>query len=31
VPFAVAALFYYVFNLLVSFIMNRMEKKMSYY
>ena len=31
VPFAVAALFYYVFNLLVSFVMNRMEKKMSYY
>lgn len=31
VPFVVAALFYYIFNLLVSFIMNRMEKKMSYY
>lgn len=30
-PFVVAALFYYVFNLLVSFIMNRIEKKMSYY
>ena len=31
VPFAVAALFYYVFNLLVSFIMGRVEKKLSYY
>lgn len=31
VPFAVAALFYYVFNLLVSFVMNRLEKKMGYY
>lgn len=31
VPFAVAALFYYVFNLLVSFIMSRIEKKLSYY
>ncbi|MDE7368064.1 MAG: amino acid ABC transporter permease [Lachnospiraceae bacterium] len=30
-PFFIAALFYYVFNLLVSFIMNRIEKKMSYY
>lgn len=30
-PFVVAAVFYYVFNLLVSFIMNRIEKKMSYY
>lgn len=31
VPFAVAALFYYIFNLLVSFIMGRIEKKLSYY
>lgn len=31
VPFAVAALFYYIFNLLVSFIMSRIEKKLSYY
>ncbi len=31
VPFAVAALFYYLFNLLVSFVMNRMEKKLGYY
>ncbi len=31
VPFAVAALFYYIFNLLVSFVMNRIEKQMSYY
>ena len=31
VPFAVAALFYYIFNLLVSFIMGRVEKKLSYY
>lgn len=30
-PFFIAALFYYVFNLLVSFVMNRIEKKMSYY
>lgn len=31
VPFAVAALFYYIFNLLVSFIMGRVEKKLGYY
>lgn len=31
IPFIVAAIFYYVFNLLVSFVMSRMEKKMSYY
>lgn len=31
VPFAVAALFYYIFNLLVSFIMGQVEKKLSYY
>ena len=30
-PFAIAAVFYYVFNLLVSFIMERIEKRMSYY
>ncbi|MBR1815714.1 MAG: amino acid ABC transporter permease [Lachnospiraceae bacterium] len=31
VPFAVAALFYYVFNLLVSFVMRRLEKRLAYY
>lgn len=31
VPFAVAALFYYVFNLLVSFIMTKVEKALNYY
>lgn len=31
VPFIVAGIFYYVFNLLVATIMERMEKKMSYY
>lgn len=30
-PFAIAAVFYYVFNLLVSFIMERIEKRMNYY
>ena len=30
-PFAIAAVFYYVFNLIVSFIMERIEKKMNYY
>ena len=30
-PFAIAAVFYYVFNLLVSFVMAKLEKKMSYY
>ena len=30
-PFAVAAAFYFVFNLLVSTVMNQIEKKMSYY
>ena len=30
-PFAVAAVFYFVFNLLVSTVMNQIEKKMSYY
>ena len=30
-PFAVAAVFYFVFNLLVSAVMNQIEKKMSYY
>jgi len=27
-PFVVAAIFYYVFNLLVTFVMSRMEKKL---
>lgn len=31
VPFAVAALFYYVFNLLVSFVMTKVEKALNYY
>lgn len=31
VPFVVAGVFYYVFNALVSFIMRRVEKSMSYY
>lgn len=30
-PFAIAAVFYYVFNFVVSFIMERIEKRMSYY
>ena len=30
-PFLVAALFYYVFNALVAFLMERLEKSMSYY
>ena len=31
IPFVVAAIFYYIFNLLVAFIMSRIEKKLSYY
>ena len=31
VPFLVAGLFYYVFNLLVDFVMGRAEKRLSYY
>lgn len=31
VPFIVAGVFYYVFNAVVSFVMTRVEKKMSYY
>ncbi len=31
VPFAIAAAIYYVFNLLIAFIMNRVEKKLDYY
>lgn len=31
VPFAVAGVFYFVFNYLVAFIMNRVEKSMKYY
>ncbi len=31
VPFIVAGAFYYVFNVLVSFVMGRVEKRMSYY
>lgn len=31
VPFLVAGIFYYVFNLLVAFVMERVEKKLNYY
>lgn len=31
VPFIVAGVFYYVFNFVVAFIMERFEKKLSYY
>jgi ABC-type amino acid transport system permease subunit len=31
IPFLVAGVFYYVFNLIVSFVMRKVEKKMSYY
>ena len=31
VPFVVAGSFYYVFNLLVDFVMGRVEKKLNYY
>lgn len=31
VPFVVAGVFYYVFNAIVSFVMRRVEKSMSYY
>ncbi len=31
VPFVVAAVFYYVFNLLVAAVMDRVEKKLNYY
>ena len=30
-PFVVAAIFYYVFNFIVAFVMERIEKKLSYY
>lgn len=30
-PFVVAAIFYYLFNLLVAFVMRKCEKKLSYY
>ncbi|MCM1460555.1 MAG: hypothetical protein NC088_10550 [Bacteroides sp.] len=30
-PFVVAAIFYYVFNLLVAFVMRKCEKKLNYY
>lgn len=30
-PFVIAAVFYYIFNLLVAFIMEQLEKKLSYY
>ena len=31
VPFVVSAIFYYVFNLIVAFVMRRLEKRMAYY
>lgn len=31
VPFIVSALFYYIFNLIVAFVMRGLEKKLSYY
>ncbi|NLG05852.1 MAG: amino acid ABC transporter permease [Clostridia bacterium] len=31
VPFAIAGVFYYLFNLLVAFIFEKIEKKLSYY
>ncbi len=31
VPFLVAGIFYYIFNLLVAFVMERIEKKLNYY
>ncbi|MBQ3512204.1 MAG: amino acid ABC transporter permease [Lachnospiraceae bacterium] len=31
VPFVISGVFYFVFNLLVAFVMGRIEKKMSYY
>ena len=30
VPFAISALFYYIFNLIVTFVMEKIEKKMNY-
>lgn len=30
-PFVIAAVFYYIFNALVAFVMGRLEKKMNYY
>lgn len=30
-PFVIAALFYYIFNLVVAFVMERIEKKLDYY
>ena len=30
-PFVVAAVFYYVFNLLVAVVMEKIEKKLDYY
>ena len=30
-PFVAAAIFYYVFNLIVAVIMEKLEKKMDYY
>ena len=30
-PFVIAGVFYYIFNLVVAVIMERMERKLSYY
>lgn len=31
VPFVIAGVFYYIFNVIVAYIMNKIEKKLSYY
>ena len=30
-PFVIAGVFYYVFNMLVAFLMNRLENRLNYY
>ena len=30
-PFVIAGVFYYIFNMIVAFVMNRLEKRMNYY
>ena len=31
VPFAIAAIFYYIFNLVVAVVMEKIEQKLNYY
>ena len=31
IPFAFAAVFYYVFNIIVAFVMEYVEKRLNYY